>query len=238
MPIKLRLSSQVPDLRKLSADFRLPKLPRPKLGERAQVLRSPEAPRHPILAAVTKPLRMVNWRIVTMALFGVGILHIIATLAAPSLAIATAFNRLEGVLPLNRVAVLPKISPEAQPLPFLSPALRVAMCRFDTRVALIDIEVELSEAGSSLTIYSPEGEAIYTAAQGDVAQHRVRIIPADGRFLGLTAEAHGKHNNEIASATLAADRGIAVYAVPARGHSYEADTQRQLASATCRPAAN
>lgn len=179
------------------------------------------------------PFKLINWRIVLAALFGVGILHIVATLAAPQLAVATAYDRLEGVLPGNRMVILPRIEPGAQPLPFLSPAARYAMCRYDTKTGPVAVSAELSEAGSSLTIYSLQGEAIYTAAQGEVALHRVRIVPTDGRFLGLTPEAQGWQTTEVPSATLPAKRGIVVYAVPERGTPYAAEAARLLESARC-----
>lgn len=183
----------------------------------------------------TKPFRLVNWRILAAALFGMGMLHIIATLAAPSLALSTAFNRLEGILPANRMVVLPQISPQAQPLPFMSPALRYAMCRYDTHTGPIDVSVELNDTGSSLTIYSVDGEAVYTAAQSDVALHRVRIIPTDGRFLGLTPEARGRQSTQVPSATLLSERGVIVYATPDLGASYQSATERQLTATSCQP---
>lgn len=185
---------------------------------------------------VLRPFKLINWRIVLAALFGVGILHILATLAAPSFAIATAFDRLKSVLPVNRIVAMPKVEPNAQPLPFLSPAQRYAMCRFDTGVTPIDVAADLGSAGSSLTIYSPEGEAIYTAAESDVGVHRVRIISPDGRFLGLTPEARGRQSAQVATATLNAQTGIVVLAVPAQGDAYAAVTARQLTSAACAPA--
>ena len=186
-------------------------------------------------SALIKPFRLVNWRIVAAALFGTGILHILATLAAPHLATATAYDRLESVLPANTMIVLPQIASGAQPLPFMSPALRYAMCRYDTTSGPVALSVELRETGSSLTVYSAEGEAVYTAAQSEVPQHRLLIVPADGRFLGLTPEARGQQRSEILSASLAANRGIAVFAVPDRGASYRSAAEAQLAAATCQP---
>lgn len=185
---------------------------------------------------ILRPFKLINWRIVLAALFGVAILHILATLAAPSFAIATAYDRLKGVLPVNRIVALPRIEPSAQPLPFLSPAQRYAMCRFDTSADPVDVAVDLGSAGSSLTIYSPEGEAIYTAAESDVGEHRVRIIPPDGRFLGLTPESRGRQSAQAAAATLSAQTGIVVFAVPARGDAYATVTARQLSGAVCAPA--
>lgn len=181
------------------------------------------------------PLRAINWRILAAALFAIGILHIVATLAAPSLALSTAYDRLDAILPSNRVVILPPVSPQAQPLPFMSPALRYALCRYDTSSGPVDVSVELSETGSSLTIYTVDGEAVYTAAQSEVPLHRVRIIPNDGRFLGLTPEARGRRSTEVPSATLPADRGIVVYAIPDLGVSYRSATERQLAAVSCKP---
>lgn len=185
------------------------------------------------LRAATWPFRAINWRVVFAALFGMGILHIIATLAAPHLAIATAFDRLKGVLPANRIVVLPPVEPGAQPLPFLSSALRYAMCRFDAGSAPVEVEVELSTPGSSLTIYSTDGEAIYTAAAGEVAQHRVRILPTDGRFLGLTPQARGEPSSQFSAASVQARRGLVVYALPERGEAYQPTIKRMLERATC-----
>lgn len=162
-------------------------------------------------------------------------LHIVATLAAPSLALSTAYARLDGILPPNRVVILPPVSPQTQPLPFMTPALRYAMCRYDTARGPVDVSVELSETGSSLTIYTIDGEAVYTAAQSEVPLHQVRIIPTDGRFLGLTPEALGRRSAEVPSATLAADRGIVVFAIPDLGVSYQSAIEQHLAAVSCKP---
>ena len=191
--------------------------------------------RAPVWRALTKPFRIIPWRIIAAALCGIGILHIIATLAAPNLALSTAYDRLNGVLPANEAVILPPVTPLAQPLPFMSPALRYAMCRFDTANGSVDVSVELTETGSSLTIYNADGEAVYTAAQSEVPHHRVRIVPADGRFLGLSPEARGVRSNEIPSATLHSKRGIIVYATPDLGAAYQTATEQQLAAVSCKP---
>lgn len=240
---KLDKLAQLPwrkTLHQIRMPTRLPLFTRHASPPRPPELSDDTPPRPPTAAqaiwrALTRPLRIINWRIVAAALCGVGVLHIVATLAAPQLAIATAFNRLERILPANQIVVLPEISAGTQPLPFMSPALRYAMCRFDTAHSTIDVSVELSIAGSSLTIYSTEGESIYTAADSEIAQHRVQIIPDDGRFLGLTPEALGRRSTAISSATLHAKHGIVVYAVPTRGIAYQAAAQRQLDAAICQP---
>ncbi len=234
--------AKVADPRRLASVASLPKLSTPSISPAgfsshrttSDASNEPRA-RRSIWRTITKPLRMIPWRMTAVVLCGIGILHIVATLAAPSLALSTAYNRLNGILPTNRTVILPPLTPQAQPLPFMSPALRYAMCRYDTANGPIDVSVELNNTGSSLTIYTANSEAVYTAAQSEVPLHRVRIIPADGRFLGLSPEARGQRSNEVPSATLHSDRGIIVYATPDLGSSYQSATQRQLASVSCKP---
>lgn len=179
-------------------------------------------------------LPRVEARVVLAALFGIGILHIVATLLAPSLAIATAFDRLSRLLPVNRMTVLPEVAPGAQPLPFLNPALRYAMCRFDTSVKSIDVVAFLDEPGASLNIYSPLGETVYAyAASAELRRQRVRLVAPDGRFLGLTPEARGQPSKDPPSATIPVIAGIAVVAIPDRGISYRAQIAAALQKAQC-----
>jgi hypothetical protein len=179
-------------------------------------------------------LAAINWRIVAAALFGVAILHIVATLAAPGLAIATAFDRLELVLTKNRMVIMPEVAPGSQPLPFMSPALRYAMCRFDTSAHPVEIVADLLDAGASLTVYSPRGETIYaSAASSELTRQRIRIVPPDERFLGLTPEARGVVAKEVPSATLSAFSGVAIIAVPERGYAYRAEMAKALDGARC-----
>ncbi len=190
------------------------------------------------MKSILRTLLAINWRIVIAALFGVGILHILATLAAPSLAIATAFDRLEPVLANNRMVVLPEIAPGSQPLPFISPSLRYAMCRFDTKAHPIEVVTDLRHPGASLTIYAPHGETIYASvATSEVPRQRIRIVPPDDRFLGLTPEARGVASKEAPTATLTATTGIAIVAVPERGPAYRGETARALDDARCGPLA-
>lgn len=232
------ISARLPDVasRAASLNRRLPSinLPRPSIELKlpAGKLRMPSND----LRLPTPKLRLpsINFRLVLAALFGVGILHILATLAAPSLAIATAFDRLSLVLPKNRMLVLPEIAPGSQPLPFLNPALRYAMCRFDTSEMPIDVVANLTDTGSSLNIYSPVGETIYAyAASADLRRQRVRLVAPGERFLGLTPEARGQVAKDVPSATLPVLTGIAVVAIPDRGLAYRSETLKVLESAVC-----
>ncbi|MCB1522121.1 MAG: hypothetical protein KDJ37_16345 [Hyphomicrobiaceae bacterium] len=178
----------------------------------------------------------INWRLVVAALFGIGALHILATLAAPDITRTTAFDRLKRELPPNKLLILPPMAPGQQPLPFMTPAQRFAMCRFDTRVGPVEIAANLEHPGSSLTIYSTGGDVVFAAAAtNEAVAQRVRLIPPDGRFLGLSPEARGVIARNVPSATVAAKSGIIVVALPERGIAYQAETGRALEGATCGP---
>lgn len=183
---------------------------------------------------VLRTLSAVNWRLVVAALFGIGILHILATLAAPSVAIATAFDRLSTVLTTNRMVVMPEVAPGSQPLPFMSPSLRYAMCRFDTKAHPVEVVADLGNPGASLTIYAPHGETLYASvAASELPRQRIRILPPDDRFLGLTPEARGVASKAAPTATITATIGIAIVAVPEGSPAYRGETARALDSARC-----
>jgi len=184
---------------------------------------------------VTRTIAAINWRLVLAALCGVGILHILATLAAPTLAVSTAFDRLKDLLPVNRIVALPAVAPGQQPLPFMSPALRYALCRFDTRNGPVEVSADMADAGTSLTVYLPGGEAIYaTTSLAESTDQRIRLIPPDGRFLGLTPEARGIVARKVPSASIPAAAGLVVMAYPERGIAYQARTMQMLLTASCK----
>lgn len=208
------------------------RLPRPAVSLPSLPASMPSLPRRPSGWKLRWP--SIKWRLIAAALFGVGILHIVATLAAPTLAIATAFDRLSQVLPKNKMLVLPEIAPGSQPLPFLNPALRYAMCRFNTSEKPIDIVANLADTGSSLSIYSPTGETVYAfAASSELRRQRIRLVAPDDRFLGLTPESRGQIAKDVPTATIPILAGIAVIAIPDRGIAYRGEAQRILESATC-----
>ena len=68
-------------------------------------------------------------RVLLIAVLLAAILHIVATLIAPNIAGGTPFAKLRPVAPLHKVLVLPPVSPQNQPLAFMAPDVRYAMCR-------------------------------------------------------------------------------------------------------------
>ncbi len=185
---------------------------------------------------MTRFLRLdwVNWRLVAAALLAIGILHISATLLAPQLATATAYQRLSSLLPLNVMKVLPPLTSATQPLPFLSADSRYAICRFSTAEGPVTVSATLWDRGWTIVLQTSEGESLYAAA-GETGQRSdlsLLLVPSDERFLGLTPEARGIPQ-ERAPLTLAARQGLVIVRAPDKGFAYAADIERRLKAATC-----
>jgi len=183
-------------------------------------------------------LPRLNVRLVFIALTATGILHIVSTFIAPEIATAPAFARLRPLLPLNTMVVLPPVVPGAQPLPFLSPNVRYAMCRFTTESGPLEVSARLPSAGWTLSVHLDSGENVYTAAaeSGRAPDVRILLMPADDRFLGLTPEARGIAREGPGALEVRANAGIAVVRGPELGIAFAREVEAELAQSRCRPA--
>lgn len=179
--------------------------------------------------------RIVNPRTILAAAIAAAMLHISATLLAPSLTGQTAFERLTPGLPVHKMTVLPPIAPGAQPLPYLGADARYALCRFDTSRGVIDIHAVLPDAGWSLSLHSPEGDNFFASigsTESRIALN-VRLVPPGDRFLGLSPEAVGAPRDIEMPLTVTAQRGIAVVRAPDKGYAYRAEIERDLKRSGC-----
>lgn len=184
-------------------------------------------------------LRRIEIRAVLAAVVAAAILHICATLAAPYLATAPAYSRLAAALPVNAMKLIPPVTRAAQPLPFLAPDARYAMCRFDTSKSPVTVSAILPGVGWSLAIYTTAGENIY-AATGLPSQETnaaIRLVPSGDRFTGLTPESRGLAPTTRQELSIAARQGVVIVRAPDRGIAYHGLTEATLATATCVPAA-
>jgi len=181
-------------------------------------------------------LKNLNWQLIMAAPIAAGILHICATFAAPYLTAASAYSRLAPGLPTNRMQLLNASTPGAEPLPFLSPDARYAMCRFDTSGGPVTVNATLPpDLGWTLTVMTPEGDNIYAAASMSSRPTPISIalVPSEEAFLGITPEARGIARDIQPPAPVAATRGIIVVRAPDKGFSYQRQIESVLKEATC-----
>jgi uncharacterized membrane protein len=180
-------------------------------------------------------LQKINWRVIAAALFAVGILHILATLAAPELAASRAYDRLAGKLPLNTMQLLPPITPSTQPLPFLSPDARYALCRFDTGNGAVSVTASLPGPGWILALYSTQGDNFFAsvAQPGRRTEVSLLLVPVEERFNLLAPKSLDAGNEKDATLTVAAQTGLAVLRAPDQGQAYGARNLAELGRARC-----
>ncbi|MCU0605627.1 MAG: hypothetical protein MUC33_23545 [Desulfobacterales bacterium] len=185
-------------------------------------------------------LRRIDLRLVMAALFAIAILHVITALTAPSMALSSAWDRLAPALKANTMIVLPAVTPDAQPLPFMAPDFKHAVCMFDTRNGQVALSALLPSPGWNLTLYDPKGTAIYSATgrPGQATPVSLLLVPDDDRFMGLTPEAQGLRSPRQTELRIQARKGLAILRAPDLGFAYRARTDAELARANCRKVAD
>jgi len=178
----------------------------------------------------------INVPLVAAALFASGILHIVATLAAPHLTPTSGFGRLAGGLPANAMQFLAPITPDAQPLPFMFPDARYAICRFDTADGAVNLSAVLPEPGWVLSLYSPEGDNFFNsvASPGRQPEVSILLVPGEDAWRGEGITAPGAAVTQSATLTITANEGIAVIRAPDKGEAYSARAMADLKRARCK----
>ncbi len=182
-----------------------------------------------------RPWLQTRLRVLLLAGILAAILHIVATLAAPRLTGTTPFARLTPVVPLHKLIVMDVITPANQPLAFMAPDVRYAMCRYDTGKGPVTVSARLPGRGWALALYTPAGDNFYTSLgqDGQSTDIVLQLTPVADRFLGLTPEARGLATDAVTSLDIATDKGLIVVRAPDRGLAYRAETEAILKRAAC-----
>ena len=89
------------------------------------------------------------------------IVHLVSVLALPRIATQDAYSRLTPITKLNTVSVLAPADPANTMMPFLDPALAVAVCRYDLSLGSIKLTVPVSQAYTSVSFYTRNELAYY-----------------------------------------------------------------------------
>lgn len=178
----------------------------------------------------------INIPLAAAALFAAAILHILATLATPHLIPASGYGRLAGALPENRMLILPAVTPDEQPLPFMAPDARYAVCRFDTSEGAVNISAVLPDPGWVLALFSPDGDNFFTSVASPERRPEVTllIVPGDDNWRsGGSTAGPGVAVTRDATLTIPANEGIAVIRAPDRGDAYQPRAMADLKRAQC-----
>jgi len=185
-----------------------------------------------IMAPITRRLRLL-----LVIVLAAAIVHILATYAAPMMSGRSPYSVLRKVAANgdHAFSVLPAVTAKSQPLPFLGPDFRYAVCPFNTGQGVVNVTAKLGGQGWSLSLYTPQGDNFYTAVGQDGPQTEIalQLTPITDRFLGLTPEAQGRAAEVQNILVIPARLGIAVLRAPDRGIAFANETEAMLRRATC-----
>ena len=132
--------------------------------------------------------RRINWTAIAAGSLAAAILHIGWTLAIPSLAHETPYSRLRGAVATNSMQLLPMARPGSQPMPFIAPDVRLALCPYVIpRGSQLDIAAQLPEPGWTLSLLDAEGSVFYSVAGQRTRRVDIKLslIPPADRLFGF-----------------------------------------------------
>jgi uncharacterized membrane protein len=169
-----------------------------------------------------------------IALTLAGIVHILVVFAMPVMTGSNTFRKFAGSLPANRMDLLPPIAPGQQPLPFMSPDSRYAVCRYDTSAGPVAVSVNLPDIGWVLALYSLEGDNFYHVVGQSSRRTTLSLllVPPSEQVVGTPAEAQTA-TPAGAPVTVAARQGLLFVRAPERGAAYRQDVEAELKKARC-----
>jgi uncharacterized membrane protein len=184
-----------------------------------------------------EPTRAASWfsrNFLLGCLFAAGVAHIVTVLALPSIGSGGAYQRLKSQLPVNTMAVLPMLSPGAH-IPYLSPDMRYAMCRYDISMGPLAVTATLPEAGWSIAIHTPDGENIYLVPGQDQRRTELEFTLTRSSERSLITPL-GVRRSDVDATQVTSPRaeGLVVLRAPVRGTAYKAETEAILRAAKCR----
>jgi len=113
------------------------------------------------------------------------IVHLVSVLALPRIATQDAYSRLSPITKLNAVSVLPPADPTNTLMPFLDPALSVAVCRYDLSTGSIKLTVPVSQAYTSVSFYT----------RNEVAYYAINDRSAGKKVIELDLMTEAQHND-------------------------------------------
>lgn len=169
----------------------------------------------------------------TAAVLAAVLLHIGTVLTVMHFGTNSAFAALAQLGPVNQMTVLEPVSAGHQPLPFLSPAERYAICRFDLRKGPVALDAKLGGDDWMIAVYSSKGVNEFAISGADLDRRDVEVV-LTARDDGLGPPLPIAKDGSVSTAISLTDRtGIAVVSAPATRAAYIETVQQLLSGATC-----
>ena len=114
-----------------------------------------------------------------------GVVHLVSVLALPEIATEDAYARLAPITKVNTVTPLPATDPSNMLMPYLDPAIAVAVCRYDLSGGSIKLSVPVSQAYTSVSFYT----------RSDLAYYAINDRSAGKKVIELYLMTEAQHND-------------------------------------------
>ena len=136
----------------------------------------------------------------------------------------------------NVVRVLPPADAGNQPLPYLGPDVRLAVCRYDVSDGPVSVTVALPDKGWTLGLYSTLGDNFYVMPAQQLRRSEVTfvIVPGGEKVLDFGASTRRPTGDETQVDSPTAE-GLVLVRAPLRGLSWRGETEAKLRRASCAP---
>jgi uncharacterized membrane protein len=174
----------------------------------------------------------VGWRTVVAGLLAGGIIHIVATFAAPVFGSGNVFAKLRETLPENSMVVVAPPSPGNQVLTYVPPDAMYALCRFNLTGGPIQVTATIADAGWVLSMHTPQGDNFYVMPRQLLRRDVVSfvVVPRGHTEHGQAPKLASPSDTKVASPTV---EGLIVLRAPLKGVAWQAETKARLEQSNC-----
>ncbi len=182
-----------------------------------------------------KWIRGISTYTLALALVTGGIVHISATLVVPHLAKANAFQLLTSALPVNSMQILASADGAGQPIPYLGPDVRLAVCRYDVSTNPLSIVLTLPDEGWTLGLYTDRGDNFYVLPSQvqRLSEIKLTLVAKGERSFNLLTLGRPAAIQSISQIEVPEAQGFAVIRAPLRGRAFAAQVEATLRRARC-----
>jgi uncharacterized membrane protein len=180
-------------------------------------------------------LKALGWHTFVTAIVLAIVVHILVVLLLPEVSQSSAYRRLAKTLPINKIKILPPVGPDSQPLPFMSPDMRYAACRFDLSAGPVAVTANVIDASWILALYSVDGANVSTISGATFQSGRVSfvLVPDGDRLYGGVLGGSGTAIARSTKVKFPNNLGLLIISVPHQGTAYAASNDAALRQANC-----
>lgn len=176
-----------------------------------------------------------SWLWVLAGFLLAGLIHVGSILALPHVTEGSAWQRIGLVVPEHDMKLLPVISPDYSPLPFMSPDIRYAGCRYDISDGTVTVKARLLHPSWSVALFKRDGTNFYTVSGADLQRGALELVI-------IAAPLNTPRPTGVGSDAVVVNSpdeiGLVLMLAPQLGEAYALQTSASVSQATCTYRAN